>query len=57
MVALRSITIASDGLLRIPESTIPLFIMARGLLDIAIIKDLVAFTLFIEQAKIFDVRC
>ena len=58
-MALRSITIASDGLLRTPEGTRALIIAVRGLLDIdqVIFKDLILFSLFIEQAKIFDVRC
>ena len=56
-MALRSLTIASDGLLR-TGGTLPLIIAARGLLDIeAGFKDLVAFILFIEQAKLFDLDC
>ena len=57
-MALRSLTIATDGLLRAPEGTLPLIIAVRGLLDVDVgFKDIIAFLLHIEQAKIFDVRC
>lgn len=56
---LRSLTIASDGLLRTPEGTRALIIAVRGLLDIdqVVFQDLILFSLFIEQAKLFELDC